>query len=203
MVDNTDTEFRIPIDIRDLTLIFKMLKESNPYSGKLNYIYVCEILHRIAEANKQPGSAETYLDFTKLSNIENEFKKAMIHIQKGGQPSQPTTTVTTTTIKNANPDSGAVQKDGSAKAAKTKGFSREAATAKKKCDAKGKGKSAENSKKKKKELKEDAKRQSKEAIGKKGKTKLKSAEPLKHEQQKKKKEKPVESEKEREKIKSK
>uniref|UniRef100_A0A914ZE17 Protein kinase domain-containing protein n=1 Tax=Panagrolaimus superbus TaxID=310955 RepID=A0A914ZE17_9BILA len=150
MVDNIDAEFRIPIDIRDLTLIFKMLKEYNPYSGKLNYIYVCEILHRIAEANKQPDTIESYLDFTKLSNIENEFKKAMIHIQKGGQPSQPTTTVTTTTVKNP-PQQSANEKDKSAKA--SKGLSREAA---KKSDVKGKGKSNENVKKKK-GSKEDAK----------------------------------------------
>uniref|UniRef100_A0A914QKM0 Protein kinase domain-containing protein n=1 Tax=Panagrolaimus davidi TaxID=227884 RepID=A0A914QKM0_9BILA len=98
MVDNTDPEYRIPIDIRDLTLIFKMLKESNPYLGQLNYVYIFGILHRIAEANKQPNGAEIYLDYTKLNDIENEFNKAMIKVQSGGaQPSQPDTTLTTTT----------------------------------------------------------------------------------------------------------
>ena len=149
MVDNVDADYRIPIDIRDLTLIFRMLKESNPYTGQLNYIYVCEILHRIAEANKQPG-AESFLDFTELSEIEDEFRKAMAYIQKGEIPSQQPSQQTTdggTTIKMPPESKASITERG-----EEKGLSKE-----KTKKSNPKGKSAESIVKKKKESKEDLK----------------------------------------------
>uniref|UniRef100_A0A914QN86 Protein kinase domain-containing protein n=1 Tax=Panagrolaimus davidi TaxID=227884 RepID=A0A914QN86_9BILA len=163
MVDNTDPDYRIPIDIRDLTLIFKMLKESNPYLGHLNYVYIFEILHRIAEANKQPNCAETYLDYTKLNDIENEFNKAMIKVQSGGaQPSQHDTTLTTTTIVKQPVEQ--ITEGGRGKKAKVS--SKE----------KTKKKSAENTKKK---IEDNNKKLAQEILGKKAKTKFKSAEHVK------------------------
>uniref|UniRef100_A0A7E4VM24 Protein kinase domain-containing protein n=1 Tax=Panagrellus redivivus TaxID=6233 RepID=A0A7E4VM24_PANRE len=76
LVDNLDPEYRIPIDIRDLSLIFKMLRDSNPFKGRLNYTYVCEILHRIAEANKQPDWV-SYLELERVKDVDALFSKAL------------------------------------------------------------------------------------------------------------------------------
>uniref|UniRef100_A0A914QUU4 Uncharacterized protein n=1 Tax=Panagrolaimus davidi TaxID=227884 RepID=A0A914QUU4_9BILA len=142
-----------------------MLKESNPYLGQLNYVYIFEILHRIAEANKQPNCAETYLDYTKLNDIENEFNKAMIKVQSGSaQPSQPDTTLTTTTKTIVKQP--AEQTTKGRNGGKTKVSSKE----------KTKKKSAENAKKK---IEDNNKKLAQEILGKKAKTKFKSAEHVK------------------------